>query len=66
MPWTEADGKAFPDGAHIALTHWSMGDDPKGKKQVGVWQYCGAPSGEVVDQFVKDYPYTDSPEPGAM
>jgi hypothetical protein len=43
-----------------------MGDDPKGKKQVGVWQYCGAPSGEVVDQFVKDYPYTDSPEPGAM
>ncbi len=66
VPWTEADGKAFPDGAHVALTHWSMGDDPNGKKQVGVWQYCGAPSGEVVDQFVKDYPYTDSPEPGAM
>ena len=32
----------------------------------GVWQYCAEPSGEVVDQFVKDYPYTDSPEPSAM
>ena len=66
VPWTEADGKAFPDGTHVALTHWSMGDDPSGKKQVGVWQYCAAPSGEAVDEFVKDYPYTDSPEPGAM
>jgi hypothetical protein len=66
VPWTEADGKPFPDGAHVALTHWSMGGDPGGKKQVGVWQYCGAPSGEVVESFVKDYPYTDSPEPGAM
>jgi hypothetical protein len=65
-PWTEEDGKAFPDGSHVALTHWSMGDDPEGKKQVGVWQYCAAPSGEVVSDFVKDYPYSDSPEPGAM
>ena len=65
-PWTEEDGKAFPDGTHVALTHWSMGDDPEGKKQVGVWQYCAAPSGEVVSDFVKDYPYSDSPEPGAM
>ncbi|MGZ8735603.1 MAG: DUF3105 domain-containing protein [Nocardioides sp.] len=65
-PWTEEDGKAFPDGTHVALTHWSMGDDPEGKKQVGVWKYCAAPSGEVVSDFVKDYPYTDSPEPGAM
>jgi hypothetical protein len=66
VPWTEKDGKAFPDGTHVALTHWSMGDDPQGKKQVGVWEYCAAPSGEAVDSFVKDYPYTDSPEPGAM
>jgi hypothetical protein len=65
-PWTEKDGKAFPDGAHVALTHWSMGEDPKDNKQVGVWRYCDAPSGEVVSDFVKDYPYSDSPEPGAM
>jgi hypothetical protein len=65
-PWTDKDGKAFPGGAHVALTHWSMGDDPSGKSQVGVWQYCQRPSGEVVSEFVKKYPYTDSPEPTAM
>jgi hypothetical protein len=65
-PWTAEDGEPFPDGAHIALTHWSMGDtngNPEG--QQGVTQYCGEPSGEVVSTFVEDYPYTDSPEPGA-
>jgi hypothetical protein len=65
-PWTDKDGKAFPDGTHVALTHWSMGKNPQDNKQVGVWKYCDAPSGEVVSEFVKDYPYTDSPEPGAM
>jgi hypothetical protein len=65
-PWTGDDGEAFPEGAHVALTHWSMGDtngNPKG--QHGITQYCEAPSGEAVAQFVEDYPYTDSPEPGA-
>jgi hypothetical protein len=66
LPWTAEDGKAFPDGAHIALTHWSVGGDPKNPKQQGIWQYCGKPSGAVVSDFVKDYPYTDSPEPQAM
>jgi len=62
-PWTAEDGDPFPEGKHVALTHWSVGD---GEEQVGVWQYCGAPSGEVVAQFVEDYPYSDSPEPAAM
>ncbi len=66
VPWTSEDGKPFPDGAHIALTHWTMGKDPSGKDQQGVWQYCAAPSGQVVSNFVKDYPYSDSPEPLAM
>jgi hypothetical protein len=65
LPWTEEDGKPFPDGAHVALTHW-YADPSDPSKQEGVWQYCGAPSGEVVAQFVEDYPYTDSPEPNAM
>lgn len=65
LPWTEEDGKAFPDGAHVALTHW-YADPQDPTKQEGVWQYCGAPSGEAVAKFVKDYPYTDSPEPNAM
>ena len=25
VPWTADDGKAFPDGQHIAFTHWSVG-----------------------------------------
>ena len=65
-PWTADDGEPFPDGAHVALTHWSMGDtndNPKG--QQGITQYCAEPSGEAVATFVEDYPYTDSPEPGA-
>jgi hypothetical protein len=65
-PWTAEDGEPFPDGAHVALTHWSMGGthgNPQG--QQGITQYCDAPSGEAVAQFVEDYPYTDSPEPGA-
>ena len=67
LPWTSKDGKAFPKGTHIALTHWSAGGDPSDvSKQQGIWQYCADPSGEVVTQFTKDYPYTDSPEPQAM
>jgi hypothetical protein len=65
-PWTAEDGDPFPDGTHVALTHWSMGGtngNPEG--QLGVWQYCSDVSGEVVDQFMQDYPYSDSPEPGA-
>ena len=61
------DGKAFPSGKHVALTHWSAGGDPTDvTKQQGVWQYCADPSGAVVQNFMKDYPYTDSPEPQAM
>ncbi|HSE09398.1 MAG TPA: DUF3105 domain-containing protein [Nocardioidaceae bacterium] len=66
-PWTAEDGEPFPDGAHVALTHWSMGGtngNPEG--QHGITQYCEAPSGEAVAEFVEQYPYTDSPEPGAM
>ena len=62
VPWTSADGGAFPEGKHVALTHWAgSGDDQK-----CVWQYCGKPSGEVIKDFVKDYPSKDAPEPGSM
>jgi hypothetical protein len=67
VPWTSKDGKPFPGGAHIALTHWSAGGQPGDpSKQQGVWEYCAQPSGEAVSTFVKDYPYTDSPEPQAQ
>lgn len=52
-------GGEFPDGMHIALTHWSADGQ-------AVHQYCSEPSGEALQQFMLDYPYTDSPEPNAM
>ncbi|MEO5711832.1 MAG: DUF3105 domain-containing protein [Nocardioidaceae bacterium] len=67
LPWTSQDGKSFPSGTHIALTHWSAGGDPTVvSKQKGVWQYCASPSGSVTEKFTKDYPYSDSPEPQAL
>lgn len=62
LPWKATDGGAFPDGKHVALTHWAASGD----KQTGVWQYCGKPSGSVIKTFVKDYPNTDAPEPGSI
>lgn len=61
VPWTGDDGGDFPDGQHIALTHWSA-DEATGKSE-GVWQYCSEPSGEALEQFMADYPYYDAPEP---
>ena len=61
-PWTSSDegGKKFPSGKHVALTHWTGPDSQK-----GVTQYCGAPSGKVIDTFVTKYPKENAPEPGA-
>ena len=67
VPWTSKDGKAFPKGTHVALSHWSTQKDPTDvSKQQGVWEYCARPSGAVVKSFMKAYPYSDSPEPQAM
>jgi hypothetical protein len=69
-PWTSEDGDPFPEGQHIALTHWSIGgegNDPSDPStQVGVWQYCSEPSGEALEDFMIEYPYLDSPEPNAI
>jgi hypothetical protein len=69
-PWTEADskeegGKKFPDGQHVAFTHWSAGESGS-NEQVGVFQYCSAVSGEALNDFMIKYPYLDAPEPNAM
>lgn len=60
-PWESSDGAAFPDGTHLALTHWTGGDN-----QQGIWEYCAAVSGSVVQKFHEDYPPGNAPEPGAM
>jgi hypothetical protein len=68
VPWTSEDGETFPGDQHVALTHWSVGGttETSGDKQVGVFQYCLAPSGAALEDFMKKYPYTDSPEPSAI
>jgi hypothetical protein len=59
-PWQASDGAAFPEGTHVALTHWT---GPS--KQQGITQYCAAPSGTVVKAFMTDYDKMNAPEPGA-
>ncbi|WP_224766136.1 DUF3105 domain-containing protein [Nocardioides campestrisoli] len=68
VPWRAEDGGEFPDGASVAMTHWSIGGagTQDASKQVGVWQYCSEPSGEALEKFMLDYPYMDSPEPDAI
>ena len=70
VPWTADDGKAFPNGQHIAFTHWSVGGTQNAAagqaKQVGVWQYCSAVSGAALKTFMTDYPFSDSPEPNGV
>jgi hypothetical protein len=69
VPWTSEDegGKKFPNGQHVAFTHWSVGGSggTDAESQEGVWQYCSDVSGEALSDFMLEYPYTDSPEPGA-
>lgn len=69
-PWTSDDetGETFPEGQHVALTHWSIGGEGEtnADKQQGIFQYCTEVSGAALDSFMEEYPYFDSPEPGAM
>ncbi len=65
-PWTRADGDAFRDGAHFALTRWSADpdhpEDAAGHR--GNWQYCGEVDREAVIAFLHRWSNAESPEPG--
>jgi hypothetical protein len=62
-PWTADDGDPFPDGKHVALTHWYA--DPETREdQKAVTQFCGRLSGEVVETFMADFPQAAAPEGG--
>lgn len=66
VPWLKSDGKPFPDGEHVAITHWAKESEEKDAKkdeQVGVTQFCSEPSGEALKDFMLRYDYTNSPEP---
>ena len=63
-PWTADDGDPFPEGTHVALTRWlAEGDDAAEGQGEGVWRNCEQPSGEVLEQFMDDYPQSNSLEP---
>ncbi|HET7689401.1 MAG TPA: DUF3105 domain-containing protein [Nocardioidaceae bacterium] len=74
-PWLPADGPAFQDGVHVVLTHWVVRGRGSGDaqpaavaaevRQAGVWRRCEQLSGEVVDDYMTAYPYTNSREPNA-
>ncbi len=55
--WDDAYGK-FPEGKHIALSHWGAESSHR--------QLCGKVSGAVVDDFMKQFPRTDAPEPNGQ
>lgn len=67
-PWKAEDAEdegEFPDDKHIALTRWYA--DPETREdQKGITQYCGQLSGEVVEQFMADYPQEAAPEGGVV
>ncbi|GAB3875453.1 DUF3105 domain-containing protein [Terrabacter terrigena] len=66
-PWDPAYG-AFPAGKKYALSHWSADyDQASGKvsNQKGHRQLCGGLNTAVVEDFVKKFPWSSAPEPGA-
>jgi hypothetical protein len=54
--WDNAYGH-FPAGKHIGISHWGAATSHV--------QLCGKVSGEVVTNFIKNYPAADSPEPSS-
>jgi hypothetical protein len=74
VPWLKTDGKPFPEGQHVAITHWAKSvpdeDESLAKKAkvtaaAGVWTYCSEVSGDALKKFMVLYPYLNSPEPTA-
>ena len=66
-PWDPAYG-ALPAGKKYALSHWGADvDQSTGKisNQKGHRQLCGGLNTTVVEDFVKKFPWSSAPEPGA-
>jgi hypothetical protein len=55
VPWTSADGAAFPAGKHVALTHWEVGTEWR--------QFCAAADSAAILAFAERHPPTDAHEP---
>ena len=63
-PWTSQDGGSFPEGKHVALTHW-YADPTTGGDEKGITQYCGQLSGEVVGDFMSEWTQDEAREGGS-
>jgi hypothetical protein len=63
-PWTSQDGGSFPQGKHLALTHW-YADPATGEDEKGITQYCEQLSGGVVGDFMQDWTQSEAREGGA-
>ena len=66
-PWDPAYGE-LPAGKKYALSHWSADVDQSSGKvgnQMGHRQLCGGLNTTVVEDFVKKFPWSSAPEPGA-
>jgi hypothetical protein len=66
-PWNATYG-AFPAGKKYALSHWAADVDPSTgavSNQMGHRQLCGGLNTPVVEDFVKKFPWSSAPEPGA-
>ena len=55
--WDNSYGE-FPEGKHVALSHWGATKSHR--------QLCGQASGEAVEAFMTQFPYSDSPEPNGQ
>jgi len=54
--WDDAYGD-FPEGKHVAMSHWGA--------EQGHRRLCGSVSGAAVNDFIEQFPASDSPEPNA-
>jgi hypothetical protein len=62
-PWTADDGGEFPQGKHLALTHW-YADPAGGGDEQGITRYCERLSGAVVEDFMAEWTQQEAREGG--
>lgn len=64
-PWSEADGGGFPEGKDLVLTRWTANPaaPSDAAQHQGIRLACGQVSGAAIDDFMKQYPVENSPEP---
>ena len=65
VPWTTADGAAFPDGMHYALTHWYADPTDRSRSrddEEGLTRYCSDISADIVEDWMTEHPLREAPE----